>query len=397
MFDQNVHPKIRKAIISLANSSTFFYYYGIRTSFREYPPTMKKKKDRYGKEIERTMGVYPIKGNTIRIQYENKFIEELTDDELKGILIHEFLHLIMFTFGRREGRGREFWNWATDWANNDMIMNMKVNGESLSLPKDVLLMEQLRTHGYEGPVLAEAIYDFLYQKYKKNFQNGFNNFDDHDGMEEIDFDDLDVRDKAALRDAVEGAMAQTKQAGKSAGSIEDFIENLRNPKIPWQTILKNIVLATVHNRKGHPYASWRRPHRRLLPLQDKLHRTVNLNVAVDTSGSISDNELSAFFTEMEAIIKACKGSVNLLQWDTKVQSCAPYRSGDWRNIKVVGRGGTDVQDLFEYLHKNKMYKDLTIVFTDGQFDQNVDLKGCHPIWVTTDTEVSLGKNIKLEI
>jgi len=100
---------------------------------------------------------------------------------------------------------------------------------------------------------------------------------------------------------------------------------------------------------------------------------------------------------MEAIIKACKGSVNLLQWDTKVQSCAPYRSGDWRNIKVVGRGGTDVQDLFEYLHKNKMYKDLTIVFTDGQFDHNVDLKGCHPIWVTTDTEVSLGKNIKLEI
>ncbi len=393
MFDQNVHPKIRKVIISLAHSSTFFYYYGIRTSFREYPD----EKSQDGKEQKRTMGVYPVKGNAIRIIYDKDFIESLTDEELKGVLIHEFLHLIMFTFGRKEGRGHKLWNVATDYANNDMIMSMKVNGESLTLPKESLIMEQLTQKGYTGAVLAEAIYDYLYENAEKISINASDNFDDHDGMEEIDFDDLDIRDKAALRDAVEGAMAQTKQAGKSAGSVEDFIENLKNPKIPWQTILKNIVLATTHNRKGHPYASWRRPHRRLLPLQDKLHRTINLNVAVDTSGSISDNEISAFFTEMEAIIQACKGSVNLLQWDTKVQSCAPYRSGDWRKIKVVGRGGTDVQDLFDYLHTNKMYKDLTIVFTDGQFDNNVDLKGCHPVWVTTDTEVSLGKNIKLEI
>ena len=61
--------------------------------------------------------------------------------------------------------------------------------------------------------------------------NASDNFDDHDGMEEIDFDDLDIRDKAALRDAVEGSMAQTKQAGKTVGSVEGFIENLRNPKI----------------------------------------------------------------------------------------------------------------------------------------------------------------------
>ena len=75
---------------------------------------------------------------------------------------------------------------------------------------------------------------------------------------------------------------------------------------------------------------------------------------------------------MEAIIQACKGSVNLLQWDTKVSLGHIVRAIG--KIKVVGRGGTDVQDLFDYLHTNKMYKDLTIVFTDGQFDNNVDLK-----------------------
>ena len=104
--------------------------------------------------------MYPVKGNAIRIIYDKDFIESLTDEELKGVLIHEFLHLIMFTFGRKEGRGHKLWNVATDYANNDMIMSMKVNGESLTLPKEVGYGTAY-TEGYTGAVLAEAIRLFV--------------------------------------------------------------------------------------------------------------------------------------------------------------------------------------------------------------------------------------------
>lgn len=102
-------------------------------------------------------------------------------------------------------------------------------------------------------------------------------------------------------------------------------------------------------------------------------------VAVDTSGSVSKNELEDFFSEIDYIHKA-GARVTIVECDARINKIVEY---DGKHIpEIVGRGGTDLNPPVDYYVKNKKDYASLIYFTDGE----CSLPEKHPsgmVWVIT--------------
>ena len=119
-------------------------------------------------------------------------------------------------------------------------------------------------------------------------------------------------------------------------------------------------------------------------------------LGIDTSGSVSNDELKEFMNEIYHLHKAGV-DITIIQCDTKINSIEDYK-GKFE-LKVSGRGGTSFDPVLEYYMQHKEYTSL-IYFTDGECDTslkpNKDI-----LWVLSEKSElnnSLpGKVIKLEL
>ena len=120
-------------------------------------------------------------------------------------------------------------------------------------------------------------------------------------------------------------------------------------------------------------------------------------LAIDTSGSVSDEEVKEFMNEMYHIHKSGT-EVTVIQCDTTIRSIEPYK-GDLK-INIHGRGGTSFDPVLEYLNENiKKYSSL-IYFTDGECSTSVNPKA-RTLWVLSErsamNESLPGHVIRLEL
>jgi predicted metal-dependent peptidase len=120
-------------------------------------------------------------------------------------------------------------------------------------------------------------------------------------------------------------------------------------------------------------------------------------LAIDTSGSVSDAELTEFMNEIHHIYKSGV-DITIVQCDTKINSIEKY-TGEWE-LKVQGRGGTYFDPVLEYF--NEHIKEFTslVYFTDGEASANIKPKG-NVLWVLSErssmNEDLPGRVIKLEL
>lgn len=120
-------------------------------------------------------------------------------------------------------------------------------------------------------------------------------------------------------------------------------------------------------------------------------------LAIDTSGSVSDNELKEFMNEIKHIHKAGV-DITIIQCDTKINSIKPYNGKN--ELEINGRGGTEFDPVLEYFNNNlKKYTSL-VYFTDGEGYPRIKPKG-NMLWVLSEqsymNEKLPGKVIKLEL
>lgn len=112
-----------------------------------------------------------------------------------------------------------------------------------------------------------------------------------------------------------------------------------------------------------------RPNRRFGfdAMGSKHKNTSKLLVAIDVSGSIDHNLLSKFFGVIFRFFKFGICSLDIVQFDTEIKGEAVRINKSFspsKDIKIVGRGGTSFQCVFEYLRAHNNYDGL-IIFTDG--------------------------------
>jgi len=210
------------------------------------------------------------------------------------------------------------------------------------------------------------------------------------------------------RDVIaEAAMAQ-KLIGTLPLGVKRLVDRYLASKLPWNTLIRQAVIEGVGKTIS---STWRRRSRKIrgFPGQKRLtHPTIH--VAVDCSGSMSKQELSAIAAELFSLVKFAPLRVSA--WDTRrhkvtlvknVQELRRNLDNMWR-----GYGGTCIKPVLEDIEKEMKMRDIVVIFSDAEiFDwrhcldlfDKIALRASIAIFVTTHRTLPINswRWIKLEV
>jgi predicted metal-dependent peptidase len=343
-----------------------------------------------------------VKNGRICLMYDKEIWEEhgLTIDDVIYILKHEIGHCLLEHFGRRRGRDPFRWNVCGDFAVNCIIGKpgklpvLWPSDPKFGLPEnlsaeeyDKLLPKQDGDNGSGGG------YIIVQGKNGQSKTTGSK----HDPNQEIQEGTAQELEREVVRQAVDKAYKSCKDKGNLPGNLEQLIDKiLKRNRIDWKRALRSIIGTAA--KVGHRL-SWKKESRRFGSTAKGQLKRRSLEVAavVDTSGSMSDEEVSAILTEIQGIQKSYRGCViHVVECDMEVGKYYKLHSYGKIQTKVTGRGGTSFKPPFKYLEQKKIRPDVLVYLTDleGDFPEK---KPPYPvIWTaTTDHSVPWGWVIRL--
>jgi predicted metal-dependent peptidase len=187
--------------------------------------------------------------------------------------------------------------------------------------------------------------------------------------------------------------------GKLPGPLQQLINAMlerREPQVDWRRSLRLFAACSGRTRVTHTMK--RKSKRFGTRPGTRIKRYSKLAVALDTSGSVDDDTLSTFFSEIHSIWKH-GAEVVIIECDAEVQQTYPYRGQTPQD--VAGRGGTAFDPVFEHLNQNRQQQfDGCIYLTDGWADTPEVRPPCKVLWVIcadgTDEYVNFGPAITLK-
>lgn len=306
-----------------------------------------------------------------KIYFNSKFVMDLTEDEVFGVLLHEIDHCIYMhcTTKRRMNRDHHLWNVATDFA-----VNLEIRDLGFVLPKDALIDDKYRKMN------AEQIYDAL-QKEPQKDTDQMETLDTHiSNDDESDWDDMEDRIISAYE-----ATKDSDSHGNLPGGLKRWIDKMRKSRVKWERIFHRYVGQAL-SKDDFSYA---RCNKRFLGqeiyLPDLRNYIIgNVVIAIDTSGSISQNCLEQFAAEISKVSHLVS-EVTAMTCDANVQEVVKIRKFDnWlKKLQMKGGGGTAFEPVFNKVKELKIVPELLIYLTDawGSFP---NVKPQYPVlWCVT--------------
>ena len=306
-----------------------------------------------------------------KMLYNPDFFEDMEERKVKGVLIHEFYHLIFkhVTSRRPENIPMIVWNIATDLAINSMI-------GADNLPDNCCIPGGKQFEDYPLGKTAEFYLEMM--KDDEQFGDGkggfkdmegedgsdLGNFDDHGGWDELTEDERQMVEERA-KDIMEKAAKDANNSGRGWGSVSngikrDIMERLKT-RVNWKKVLRAFIGAAQRADKSN---TMRRINRRFpyIHAGRKVNRVANIAISIDQSGSVSDQELNAFFNELNKLSELATFTV--IPFDTQVAEDKVYvwKKGEKRKWDRVMYGGTCFNAPTDYVNKGNF--DGHIVLTD---------------------------------
>ncbi len=360
-------------------------------------------------------------------RYGRAFMEKLTDSQLRGLIMHENLHVALKHVGRFTKEFKDepmLINVATDYAVNDVIMSMEDKG-FCELPEGGLY--DAKFHNWSAREIYNYLKSTLPPQPKVSISlSGGNGKDGEEGQgqsqsikisidgkestvtttDEHDFGakEMSPAEQAQLSDAIDRALREGGiLAGRMGAKMPRQIGELLEPKVDWKDALREFVTSST---RGSDEFTWRKFNKRMVANDMYMPSLENesvgeLVVAIDTSGSIGGVELTEFATELASICDAVEPSkIRVLWWDTEVHGEQVF-SDNYTNIasmlKPQGGGGTHVGCVSDYIVKNKIVAEGVLVFTDGYVESDIKWDVSAPsLWLVTqrrDFEPPMGGKV----
>ncbi len=339
--------------------------------------------------------------------YNHAYIDALDQEQTQFALSHEALHCALSHFHRRGHRVKHRWDLACDYAVNPLLIN-----DGLNPPPDVMHLRE-----YEG-MTAEEIYPCLEdndnggerdlenkkksdesdsdsqqsrqdkgggsQKQEKEKNQQSKGQGEADNAKNHELDDTGKGGQAPQpagmspqqeeelslqwQQRLAGAAQQALQSGKLEGDMARMVDHLLQPKLPWRMLLARYMSTTAREDYSYARPSSRRGDPAVYPRM-RSHET-NIVVAIDTSGSIDQEEIEEFISEIDAIKSQVRASVTLLTCDSKLNYGCPWRFEAWDQFKfdvnIRGGGGTNFKPVFEWVEEQDRTPDLLLYFTDAE-------------------------------
>jgi predicted metal-dependent peptidase len=317
--------------------------------------------------------------------YGEAFVGGLTEQEMNALVLHENGHVML----RHMHMYRELYkldakraNMACDYIINGWIKDTDPFGAFAVLPKGGLYKPE-----YSNMTVKE-IFDLLGEEQEEQQQQATGDKDD--GSDGAGFDSHDwtsgesmpVDEEQALGKEIEQAIREgVTLVGKLKGNIDRRVTDALVQPLDWRVLLQDFMSSLTQGRDA---ASWRRlspryaakPFNMLMPhhYSETIGEVV---LAVDTSGSITDEVLAAVISEMVNIVQTVNPEcIRILWWDGDVQKEQIIRRDQSSNIahlaQASGGGGTRLGCVSEYIIANNIKPECIIVFTDGYVEHSVD-------------------------
>jgi len=393
--DLTVEEKIIKAKVQINMNNPFFSYLLTGLNIQPMPEKYKGMCD--------TICVNKF-GDTY---YNPKFIDKLSVDEIKGVLCHELLHCVYgHVFMNPAGYNKEILN-----ISQDIIINNDLVSEKFKLPVEGIIPEKnsVKLPTQKGVITINDIntktsYD-IYSELEKNLpkQKGFDTilYDDSNNennkSNQISDDILKEKWKQKLVSAAEYSI---QNRGTIPDSIQQVINELLNPQISWSEYLMKYVSRILPN--DYTYT---RPNKRSIScgcyMPSVVKEKLYIVASIDTSGSMSDEDLTLAVSELKAIAGLSPNiEIDVIICDADIHDTIKLNSTDLSKLKMKGGGGTSHIPVYNYVNDKLKNTKVLINFTDGytEFPEEKNKGMYDSFWVMTNEDkhsVPFGKVLQL--
>ena len=384
----------------------------------------------------------------INIYWNDEFVKTLTDSQIQAVLVHEACHVIWEHPLRNVSKkwNHDIWNVATDYVINAWV----VYDLGMELPEDGLL--DRKYHGKSAEQVAreltnnnEALEDAIEEMKSKSEDSdesesgegdSQNDDGDSDDGNEDESQDGNGSGKSLLDELAdmkpsmgevwmpkdeegnplsESAMAEVKEniqrailmADKLEGCSEGgtstmngAVQKLNETYVDWVDVMRDLLNSAKSNNptwsrlnKRH---SWRGVN---LPSNDNEPQGGEIVVAIDTSCSVSQDELNIFATETQNLCEECGiNKIRVTYCDTSI--IKNPTTGEWWDefdldneeleFNLRGGGGTRFEPPFNLFNdETEDTEDVIafVYFTDGYCSVDAEVEPSVPvIWALSTNE-----------
>ncbi len=376
----------------------------------------------------------------VNIYWNDEFVKTLSDDEIQAVLVHEASHVIWEHPLRKGKRNHEVWNIATDYVINSWI----AYDLGMQLPKDGLLDIEYRGQSAEAVYRTlmnddEALQDAIDDMKSKSDDSDSDQSENSGGDSQSDDSDSDESNQApsqggndtgkSLLDELadmkpssgevwmptdekgnelsENALAEIQEKiqrtvlladkleGCSEGgssSMGGAVQQLNKSYVDWVDVMRDLLTSAksqnpTWNRLNKRH-SWRGVN---LPSNDKEPQGGEVVVAIDTSCSVSQEELNIFATETQNLCEECGiNKIRVTYCDTTI--IKNPTTGEWWDefdldneeleFTLRGGGGTRFEPPFNLFNdETDDTEDVIafIYFTDGYCDVDASVEPNVPV------------------
>ena len=306
--------------------------------------------------------------------YNPDFFASLPEEHVRGVLKHEFYHLIFehVTSRKPEGVDHKLWNICADLAINSHLVGelpemacMPGVGPFADLPK------------------GESAEWYLANMPKQDDSEGGSgdgdggegegdepgSFDDHSGWDDAAQSPeqqaanqmAKERLKQAMKEAANEAAQSAKGWGSMSGEVKQEILKRLETKVDWKKVLRYFIKTS---QRANKTSTVRRINKRYAYIHPgkKVQRQAKIAIAIDQSGSVSDDMLESFFGELNKLAKLAEFTV--VPFDTQVDESKVYtwKKGASQKAERVLCGGTCFDAPTEYVNQHNF--DGVIILTD---------------------------------
>ena len=348
-----------------------------------------------------------------RICFHPDFLDKISDPELDYVMMHLISHVVLRHASRRgDRRPEEYWKACDTVVNSNILYANGGNEMSITLDNAGGVQPHLAPNGKEGHEFSvEELYEMLLlsgvpmtgengkgHSSRKGSTGGKNSVSTHDAWDDHELMEAQEEDESAsdawmkyFRDACEAVSRRCGEKGRGflPAFAERMLNELHKAQTDWRSILNDFVQEEIADYSFAP------PDRRFpdspffLPdFNEKEDSVADILFMIDTSGSMSDEEITAAFSEVAGAIEQFNGKIRgwLGFFDAAVYEPKPFDSvEDVKSIRPLGGGGTDFDVIFDYVFA-QMQDSLPvsiIILTDGgaPFPDEKEAQGIPVLWL----------------
>lgn len=388
--------KIVKAKIRLLSESPFFGYLVLNLNIKE------------DNNMPMPTACVDAFGNMF---FDSNFINKLDLDECKTIICHELTHVFLHHLSRLKGRETDIWNIAVDIATNNLLVKngFKMIEGCINPVNDEYTVPMTNIHITNiSKKSAEQIYEELQPlvKQKQALMNLLKKiFDGHKFSK--DEKELTPQEKEIVKRWKELLVEATeigRQKGNIPQGIERYVKTLLEQKMDWRSLLHKYIVRELPMNFAYTHPSKKSITSGYF-VPSIVKENINIVVSVDTSGSIHQDELQEFLSEVVGIFRSFESiKAKIIVCDAKVHEVYDVENGSVEEIlslKMKGGGGTSHKPIINHIEEELPNTKILIALTDGYSDiHQLSEPSFNVIWVISKNgvkkEFQFGETIFLE-